>query len=148
MAQPEYNSVDIDQFVFLRRNIRDFPMNAYFFDVSHTMDQIVERWLQEIADDPTDSDAYRRMIHSLDFPAGCREAIILPSYVRVRDDRVTKWRYLHIGEGATCRQVIQKILKFYSHKTTRRCMRGNYRFIGFDGYYPSGYDVVNVLESG
>jgi hypothetical protein len=147
MARPEYNSIDIDQFVFLRRGRDDCIMNNYFFNVTHTMDQLVESWLREIAENPTDSDAFRGMIYLLDVPAGCREAIILPSYYNERYECVTKWRYLHIGEGATCRQVIQKILKFYSHKTIRRCMRGHYRFYGFDGYYPSGYDVVNFLES-
>jgi hypothetical protein len=147
MTQPEYNSVEIDRFVFLRRDRDDCIMNRYFFNVTHTLDQLVERWLQEIAENPTDSDAFRQMIHSLDLPAGCRAAIILPSYFNEQYSYISRWRYLNLGEDATCRQVIQKILKFYSHKTIRRCMRGHHRFYGFDGYYPSGYDVVNFLES-
>jgi hypothetical protein len=134
-----------DAFQYRRRPIN---INYFHFNVTDTLDDVILRWLRAIENNPTDSDPYRTMIQSLDWPSGCEPWIVLPSYYDAKHKSVTKWRRLFVGRLATCREVIQRILTFYKHKTIRRCMRGHNFFFGFEYYTPiDGVDSHGPLHA-
>lgn len=126
-----------------RYNVPRKTIDRFFFNVTDTMDEIVERWLREIEADPTDSDPYRFMINNLDAPHGCNRYIVLASYYDGKRQEITKWRRLLLCPefDTTCRDVIKRILAFYKHKTIRRCMRDHHFFYGFEHIETIGYDI-------
>ena len=108
-----------------------FPpsINRYSFLVTHTMQELIDDWRAMDERDPTGP--YEYMLHNLEYQSGCEPYIILPSNLDPVTNEPKKYRRLYVGYQATNRDIIQKILTFYEHKTIRRCMRRHLYWTGF-----------------
>jgi hypothetical protein len=123
-------------------------INRYLFVVDVPLSETIGFWRQQALENP-EPEYWQYMLDNLDSPSGCLPYIILPSHLDINTNEPKKWRKLGIGLQTTNREVIQKILRFYSHKTFRRCMRNHLMWSGFTHQADTGplkADVTLIMD--
>jgi len=99
-------------------NMKDLTITIY----EENVDEVINSHLECGLEDFEDKEFVRKQIEQeLDKPCGMDFINLMSNY--------SKYTYRKLSvKGLTNRQVVEKILVFYKHKTFRRCM-GNHTFL-------------------